>query len=206
MGDAMNQMDKTDHLNVDSIRKLHRWRMAFFGAVILLAGIVIGGASIMILLPHKLMTPPPGPEFDSLRMLPSLRRDLGLSTEQSVRISPILDKHMKKLGEIRTEARAEITQTLKQMNEDISEVLTDRQERIWTRSLERLERGLRPGGGPGRRGEGPGGMRQRRGQQQRRGPGPYGPLGRSRGPNVPQDGTEPNSGEIDKPPATNDDS
>ena len=83
-------------------------------------------SSISGFLPHKL-TAQPGPEFDSLRMLPSLRRDLGLTSEQSRRISPILEKHMEKLGEIRTEARTEITQTLKQMNEEICEILTDRQ-------------------------------------------------------------------------------
>jgi hypothetical protein len=189
MGDAMSQIETSDCMNnIDALRKLHRWRMAFFGAVILLAGIVIGGASMMILMPHKLMAPLPGPEFDSLRMLPSLRRDLGLTTEQSVRISPILDQHMKKLGEIRTEARDEIARTLKQMDDDICEVLTDRQERIWTRSLERLERGLYPGpGGPGRRGEGPGGLRLRRG------PGPYGPPRRPAGPNVPQGDVTPDT-------------
>jgi hypothetical protein len=201
----MSQTEKSDHLNIDPIYKMHRWRMAIFGAVILLAGIVIGGASMMILLPHKLIAPPPGPEFDSLRMLPSLRRDLGLTPEQSKRISPILDKYMKELSDIRTEARTEIAQTLKQMNEEISEVLTDRQERIWTRSLDRLERGLHPRGGPGRRGEGPGGMRQRRGQQDRRGPGPYGPRQRQRGPNLPQDVPESNSNESNEIPDMNED-
>ena len=203
----MSQIGESDAMNIDTIRTLHRWRMAFFGVVILLAGVVIGGASMMILLPHKLMTPPPGPEFDSLRMLPSLRRDLGLTTEQSNRIAPILDKHMKKLGEIRVEARDEIAQTLKQMNEDISTVLTDRQERIWKRSLERLQGDLRPGrGGPGRRGEGPGGPRQRRGQQDRGGPGPRGPRGRPGGPNVPRGATESNSGKNAGTPTTSDDS
>jgi hypothetical protein len=188
MGETMSQIEKNEPMNIDTIQKLHRWRMAFFGVVILLAGIVIGGASMMILLPHKLMAPPPGPEFDSLRMLPSLRRDLGLSPEQSRRIEPILDKHMKKLVDIRIEARDEIAQTLKQMNEDISEILSDRQERIWNRDLERLQRDLRPGrGGPGRRGEGPGGPRLRRGRQEGRGPGPPWTRQRPAGPNVPID-------------------
>jgi hypothetical protein len=204
MGATMSQIEESDSMNIDTIPKLHRWRMAFFGVVILLAGVVIGGASMMILLPHKLMTPPPGPEFDSLRMLPSLRRDLGLTTEQSNRIAPILDKHMKKLGEIRMEARDEIAQTLKQMNEDISTVLTDRQERIWTRNLDRLQRDLRPGrGGPGRRGEGPGGPRQRRGQQDRRGLGPYGPGRRPVGPNVPRDANQSNPSEVNEAPVRN---
>ena len=200
----MSQIETPEHMNIETIRKLHRWRMAFFGAVILLAGIVIGGASMLILSPHKVMTPPPGPEFNSLRMLPSLRRDLGLSSEQSKRITPILDEHMKRLGEIRTEARTEIAQTLKQLNEDICEILTDRQERIWQQSLERLQRGLRPGpGGPGRRGEGPGGQRQRRGQQERRGRGPQGPWRRPAGPNVPREATESNSSRTAEKPDAN---
>jgi hypothetical protein len=201
----MSPMETSDPVKIDIVRKIHRWRMAFFGAVILLAGIVIGGASMMIVLPHKLMTPPPGPEFDSLRMLPSLRRDLDLTTEQSQRISPILEKHMRKLGEIRTEARADIAGTLKQMNDDICEILTDRQERLWKRSLERLQRGLHPGG-PGRWGEGPGGMRQRRGQQERPGRGPQGRWRRPSGPDIPQESTESNSNGIDKPPTTMNDS
>lgn len=200
----MSRMEKNDHTNIDTIRKLHRWRMVFFGAIILLAGIVIGGASMMILLPHKLMTPPPGPEFDSLRMLPSLRRDLGLTTEQSQRISPILEEHMRRLGEIRTEARADVTETLKQMNDDICEILTDRQERLWNRSLERLQRGLRPGpGGPGWRGEGLGGMRQRRGQQERPGRGPQGRWQRPDAPDVPRDATESNSRQTREKPDAN---
>jgi hypothetical protein len=199
----MSQMEEPEHLNVEHIRKLHRWRMAFFGAVILLAGVVIGGSAAMILLPHRLLTPPPGPEFESLRMMPSLRRDLGLSPEQSARIAPILEKYMKQLAEIRMQARAEIVQTLDQMNEDISKVLTDRQERIWQHGLDRLERGVRPGpGGRGRRGQGPGGMRQRRGPG-RRGMGPYGPRRGPAGPNTPEGRAKPDTNQMDVIPTPN---
>lgn len=195
----MSGIDKNDQMNIKPMHDLHRWRMAIFGAIILLAGIVIGGALMVILMPHKLASQS-GPEFDSLRMLPSLRRDLGLTSEQSRRISPILEKHMEKLGEIRTEARTEITETLKQMNEEICEILTDRQERIWKRSVERLERGVRPRGGPGRRGEGPGGMRQRRGQQGRRGLGQRGPRQHQRGPNIPQDAIDSDTSQTEDKP------
>ncbi len=203
----MSQIEETDHLNVEHIRTLHRWRMVFFGAVILLAGVVIGGSATMILLPHRLLTAPPGPEFDSLRMMPSLRRDLDLSPEQSARIAPILEKYMTKLAEIRTQARAEIAQTLQQMNEDISKVLTDRQERIWQQGLDRLERGVRPGrGGRGRRGQGPGGMRPRRGPPSGRGMGPYGPRRGPAGPNVPEGTVKPDANQIDPIPTPNSDS
>jgi len=200
----MSQIEKSEHVNIDAIRNLHRWRMAFFGVVILLAGMVIGGASMMILAPHKLMTPPPGPEFESMRMLPSLRRDLGLTPEQTEKIEPILEKYMQKLAEIRLEARDEVAQTLKQMNEDISDILSDRQEREWGRRLERLQRDLRPGrGGPGRRGAGPGGPRQGRGMQERRGFGRRGPWRRLDGPNMPRDVTEPNSSLAEEKPDAN---
>jgi hypothetical protein len=189
MGNAMNEIEKPDNLEISYLQKLYRWRIAFFGVVILLAGIVIGGSSMLILMPQRLMRPSPGPEFNSMRMIPPLRRDLGLTSEQSEKIKPILDKHMEKLHEIRMDARTEIGETLGQMNKEISAVLTDRQKQIWQRGLDRLEGELHRGGP--RRGEGAGGPRYRRGEQERfrRGPGP-GPFGPQRppGPNFPRNG------------------
>jgi hypothetical protein len=195
MGDAMSKTEVTDNLTVSCMHKLHRWRMAFFGVVILLAGLVIGGASMLILMPDKLMGPPRGPEFDSMRMIPPLRRDLGLSAEQSEQIKPILDRHMEKLQEIRDDARSEIGTTLEQMNEEISAILTEGQRQIWEGELGRLQQDLHPGGW--RRGGGGGRMRRGsegsgqwpgRGQQEpfRRGPGPFGPGRPPAGPNFPR--------------------
>jgi hypothetical protein len=196
MGGAMSQNKTTNNPAVSYINKAHYWRMAFFGLIILVAGVVIGGSSMLIFAPKKLIQPPPGPEFNSLRMIPPLSRDLGLDPEQAEKIKPILDKHMQKLNTIRIEARSEIAETLKQMNEEIAAILTDEQKQTWYHELDRLQRQLRPGGGP-RWGEGPGGGRFRnRGDQDRfrrgpgpggPGPGPFGPRRRSNGPNIPQD-------------------
>ena len=196
MGDTMSDTDTRDNLTLDYVQKIHRWRMAFFGVVILLAGVVIGGASTMILVPHKLIKPPPGPEFESEIMIPPLRRDLGLTPEQADEIKPIMDKYMGKLNQIRMNARTEVGETLKQMNKEIAVILTDEQRQIWQQGLDRLERELHPG--ERRRGEGPGGGRFRRGERGpegpdfRRGPGPGrpGPFGPPRppaGPNFPRD-------------------
>ena len=65
----MNQKETIDNPTISSMHKLHRWRTAFFGLVILIAGVVIGGALMMIVAPHKLMSPPRGPEFDVLKMI-----------------------------------------------------------------------------------------------------------------------------------------
>ena len=139
MGDAMSKTEGTDNLTVSCMHRLQRWRMAFFGVVILLAGLVIGGASMLIFMPHRLMRPPRGPEFETMRMIGPLRRDLGLSGEQTERIKPILDKHMGKLSDIREDARSEISKTLEKMNQEISAILTEGQRQIWQGQLVRLQ-------------------------------------------------------------------
>jgi len=164
----MSQNETIHSPVVSDINKAHTWRMAFFGLIILMAGIVIGGSLMLIFAPKKLTQPPPGPEFRSLRMIPQLRRDLRLDPEQAEKVKPILDKYMQKLAEIRIEARSEIAETLKQMNQEIAAILTDEQQQLWQREIDRLQRELRPRGGPGpRRGEGPGGPRFRGGRQER---------------------------------------
>jgi len=195
----MNDIETTENQALANVHRLQRGRMAFFGLVILAAGIAIGAASMLILVPEKLLRPPGGPEFGSMRMIPPLRRELGLSPEQEQKIKPILDRHMQTLDDIRMEARSSIEQALIRMNESISDILTDEQRQIWQQSLERLERefypgGSRRGGGP----RGPGGFR--RGRQERfrdgppehfrGGPGPFGPRRGPMGPNSPRDGMD----------------
>lgn len=181
----MKQTETTDNRTTHYMRRLHRRRMALFGLVILLAGSVIGAASIMIAAPHKLTKPLRPPEIAIKSLLPNLERCLHLTPEQREKIEPILQEHMQKLDDIRTNARSEIDETLGQMNEDITAVLSEQQKQIWQRRLHRLQRQLRPPG----RGPGEGG-RQRRGPQQRmrRGPGPFGPARRPAGPNLPRNG------------------
>jgi hypothetical protein len=188
----MSQNEKINNPVVSQINKAHFWRMAFFGLVILVAGIVIGGSSMLIFAPEKLLQPPPGPEFSILRMIQPLSRDLGLTPEQAEKIKPILDKYMQKLNTIRTETRTEVAGTLKQMNQDIAAILTDGQKQLWQREIERLQSELRPRGGPGPGwGEGRGGPGFRGGRQGRpgrgRGPGPFGPRYQPAGPNTPQE-------------------
>ena len=185
----MNQNQTIHNPAVSHINKAHNWRMAFFGLIILVAGVVIGGSSMLIFAPEKLIKPPPGPEFASGRMVGQLRRELRLSPEQAEKIEPILKEHMETLHNIRIDAQDQIGEALEQMNEQVSSILTDRQKQMWEKSLRRLQSPLH--GGP-RRGEGPGGNRFRRGEQDRfrrgPGPGPFGPRRRPAGPNMPQDG------------------
>jgi hypothetical protein len=204
MGGAMSQNQTTDNPAVSHINKAHTWRMAFFSLIILIAGIVIGGSSMMIFAPKKIIKPPKAPEFESVRMVGRLHRELRLTPEQTEKIKPILKEHMQTLNDIRIDAQDQIGEALEQMNEQVSSILTDRQKKMWESRLRRLQRPLH-GGGPGW-GEGPGGNRYRRGEQDRfrsrgeqdgfrrgpgpggPGPGPFGPRRRPAGPNTPQDG------------------
>jgi hypothetical protein len=172
MGDAMNQTETTDVPNVDYMRKLHRWRMAFFGLVILLAGLVIGISSTLMLVRHRPMGPPPGPEFITDRVLDDLRGELGLSPDQAKKIRAIMKERMQEVDKIRIEARPKIVEQLRLMNEEISAVLTEEQRRIWQQNWRQqfhpFQREMRPGGprpgeGPRRRGGPP--DRMRRGPQ-----------------------------------------
>lgn len=192
MGGAMSQNQTTDNPVISNINKAHTWRMAFFGVIILIAGAVIGGSSMLIFTPKK---PPKAPEFASVRMVDRLHRELRLTPEQTEKIKPILKEHMQTLNDIRINAQEQIGEALEQMNKQISSILTNRQKRMWESRLRHLQDPLR--GGPGR-GEGPSGPRFRGGQQERsrrrgpgaggQGPGPFGPRHRPAGPNTPQDG------------------
>jgi hypothetical protein len=155
----MSQIEANDNTIIECVRKAHRWRMAFFGLVILLAGIVIGAASVIILLRPRPVGPPVGPEFVSEEMISGLRRQLGLSPEQIEKVESILQKHMQKLHEIRMNARPQIAEQLRLMNEEISAVLTETQRQIWQERLYRLQRQFR------RRGNGLEGPPFRRGQR-----------------------------------------
>ena len=82
--------------------------------------------------------------------------------------------------------------TLKQMNTDITAILTEEQKQIWQRGLNRLEAELHPGGW--RHGEGG------RGPRYRRGPGPLGPLRPMDGPNLPRNHINHGTIEANEPP------
>jgi hypothetical protein len=63
-------------------------------------------------------------------------------------IRPIFQKHVARLHEISDDGRAEILQELKAMNEEVSVVLDNDQERLWQRYLQGLPGQFRHGYGP----------------------------------------------------------
>jgi hypothetical protein len=164
MGDSMNQRENLSSPTV-LLRRLHHWRMAFFGLVILIAGLTIGAATTVLLLPG------PDPERAAARgrgdqmMLERIGPRLRLSPEQAERIGPVLRKHMERLEEIREQGRTQISEELEAMDEEMSAVLRPDQQQSWHDLMGDLP-GQFPRG-PGRFGPGP--------------RGPQGPRGRGQG-------------------------
>jgi DNA-directed RNA polymerase subunit F len=166
MGDAMNIEDPASSIGHIS-PAVHRWRMAFFGLVILLAGVIIGIALTLSWLCYPHRTRMPGPEFAAETMLHRIEPYLHLSPEQTKKMQPLLRKHMQKLQQMREDIRTEITEQLRQMNTEISSILDEHQKQLWREHLQRLEGQLRPGPG------GPGGPQRQGFPGAPRGPGPH---------------------------------
>ena len=153
MGDAMNQMEKDSLLL--AMQRVHRWRMAFLGLVILLAGLAIGASLTLILGRGLLEHRPRGREIAGERMIRNLKRHLQLSSEQAEQIEPILKKHLEALHKIRIEARPKVIEQFELMNDEISSILSEQQKSLWQRHFHRLQRDLQARPGPGHRGPPP---------------------------------------------------
>jgi hypothetical protein len=138
MGAAMNQTQENENPIV-LIQRLHRWRMAFFGLVILLAGISIGVTATILATDYVVPPRPPGPEFAAERLITRLGNQLRLSPDQVERILPIIQLHMRSLQDIRTSAVPKITEQLILMNEEISTILREDQRYLWQRQFGRLQ-------------------------------------------------------------------
>jgi hypothetical protein len=156
MGHVMNQAELNENPTV-LLRRLHRWRMAFFGLVILLAGITIGAAGVLLVVRPEPPGPPRDPDVAVRMMMGRFRDELQLEPEQVDAIRAILHARMQNLNEIREQARPKIEAQLRTLKKEIEAVLTPEQRGRWERIVSRLEREFRHGmrRGPGR----PGGPR-----------------------------------------------
>lgn len=168
----------------DYLKQMHRWRMAFFGLVILLAGTAIG-ASLMFLARPGALPPPPPPDDAADKLLSEEQDRLDLSPDQMRELRPVFRQYMRKLEEIRVAAAKQITEQLRLMKEEVASALDKHQRPGWERDIQGLHSRFRPRSPRGRRGPSPGeGFRRRKGPPEdfRRGPGPF---GGPRGPDEP---------------------
>lgn len=143
MGGPMN-IDQDPLLLMAQVR---RWRMAFFGLVILLAGMGMG-AGITMIWQAKATRPQAnakglagqGPAVELT--VQRLKQSLGLSTKQVQAIRPIIREHMANINRIRQEVRPKVAEQLRSMAQRVAMELDPRQKELWNQQFRRLSEQL----------------------------------------------------------------
>ncbi|MHC4905048.1 MAG: hypothetical protein ACYTEN_04400 [Planctomycetota bacterium] len=136
MGNTMSQPD----INPDKLVPKPVLKPAIFSVLILVSGIIIGsGVTLMTAERVKKKSVPPGPEYLSRRMINRLVRELNLSPEQQLQLNPIVKQHMEAMEKIRQEARPQISEEIKQMNDSIMALLDEGQKKVWADKIQRMQ-------------------------------------------------------------------
>jgi len=151
------------------LRRSHRWKLAFFGLVILIAGVVIGTGLTLITVRQRQRHFLVGLEAVNEQMIRGLQHTLELTPSQQTKIEAIITNHIEALRKIREQARPQIAKEMNQLYEEVRNILDERQQIIWDQQILQLQNRLWQPRGPGA-GQGPG-----RGQGAGRGQGPRGP-------------------------------
>ena len=151
-----NQYDE----QIQLLLRSQRWKMAFFGLIILIAGLFIGAAVALLLMQRRHAQQLPGVEFINERTISHLQHELNLNPDQTEQIREICSKHLQALQEIREQARPQIANEMNELHTEVMAVLDEAQQKLWTQNIERLidrfaapphEQGPhRPGPPPGR--------------------------------------------------------
>jgi gas vesicle protein len=111
-----------------------------FSLLILLSGIIIGfGAALIVVRQSGINRKPALPEEFSRRMVKHLTRELHLTEEQQKKVKPIIEKHMKVMDQIRSEARPKIRQELEEMNKELMAVFDNTQQQIWKERIRQMQ-------------------------------------------------------------------
>jgi hypothetical protein len=132
MGSAVNPNENSESPTV-LLRRLHHWRMAFFGMVILLAGMASGAAVTLLVVGHG-GPKHPLPPVDAIRLLAErLTGVLHLTAEQQQQVGPILQSHMKRLDQIQGDGQKAIAEELRLLTKEMADVLTENQMGLWER-------------------------------------------------------------------------
>jgi hypothetical protein len=132
MGNPVNPSESSESPTV-LLRRLHHWRMAFFGMVILLAGMLSGAAITLLIVSQVGHKSPPPPVPRITHMLAGLSGPLHLTAEQEKQIHPILQRHMAKLIQIQDEGQKAIGEELRLLSQEMAGVLTADQVGLWER-------------------------------------------------------------------------
>lgn len=146
-------MSDTQTEQIQLIKRIHQWKMAFYGLIILLAGIVIGVCGTLLVGPYRPADQKRNIEFINERMIRHLQHRLNLDPQQRRQVQMIMQTHMKTLDDIREQARPQIAEIMNELYVDIRAVLDEQQQQAWDESIWQLREHV---AGPEEGGPGPG--------------------------------------------------
>jgi hypothetical protein len=137
-------------------RPRRRWmRTVLLGVVILLCGMVIGGALTLHFRWPRLLLARHAWERMPEHIADRMRGELELTEEQQREIERILARHHGAMESIRTEVQPRVEAQIDSMRREVEAVLTLEQANRWSEHFERMQR-RGPRGEPGRRAGFPG--------------------------------------------------
>lgn len=125
-------------------QKGRRWKLVFFGIIILLCGVVIGAGSTAIFRHKMLVHGMQRHDRMHGRAATHMKKRLNLSDEQAKEVEKILDNRMGAVRMIWREAYTDSRGQITLMKEEMSKVLTEEQAQKLRRRFRRYERAFPP--------------------------------------------------------------
>ena len=126
----------------------HWLRMILMGTVILVCGMLIGGAVTSRVAWKRFIDRTRNQDKITERIAGRMHRNLDLTEEQSSRIQDIIHRHQNNLQDIHLEVRPRVEEELKQMKREVNNVLTPEQARRWNSRYQRMHQHWLTGGPP----------------------------------------------------------
>lgn len=112
------------------------WLTLFLAVIIFVSGMIVGGGCLVALLVHVSRRVDEAPAATAAR----LKRQLGLSDEQTAQVQEIVRTRQDALHKIRDEVQPRFREEIDLLEKQVASVLDDRQKAKWRAGLAALRR------------------------------------------------------------------
>ncbi len=130
---AIAELDLLEHL---APPKRTSWLTLFLAVIIFVSGMIVGGGGLLALLVHVSRRVDEAPAVTAAR----LKRQLGLSEEQTAQVQEIVRTRQEALHRIRDDVQPRFREEIDLLEKQVAGVLNDRQKAKWHAGLAALRR------------------------------------------------------------------
>ncbi|MCA9098279.1 MAG: hypothetical protein KDA36_07835 [Planctomycetaceae bacterium] len=121
------------------VRKRRSWiKSLILAFIVFLAGSVAGGAGTLLFVHRHLADFIRNPHEAPQKIIPILKRRLGLDPEQTAKIETIIREHHRNLQEIRYETTPRVRTEIDAIQTEVADVLNPDQRELWNRRMTQL--------------------------------------------------------------------